>query len=87
MLRDPSFNTRVSSFFTRTSAERHTHGYLFKQALNVLFQTLGFCVTHLTRCHLLVLCSGAENSDHVGVDVDERQTPRGESLASHWLTG
>lgn len=45
------------------------------------------CGRALTRCHVFVLCPGAEDSDHVGVDVDEGQTPGGQSLASHWLTG
>ena len=40
----------------------------------------------LTWCCVLVLCSGAEDPDHTGVDVDERQTPRGQRVASHWLT-
>lgn len=42
MLRDPSFNTRVSSFFTWASAERHTYSYIFKWRLNTLRQTLRF---------------------------------------------
>lgn len=40
----------------------------------------------LTWCCVLVLCSGAEDPDHTGVNVDERQTPRGQGVASHWLT-
>lgn len=45
------------------------------------------CGRALTCCHVFVLCPGAEDSDDVGVDVDEGQTPGGQSLASHWLTG
>lgn len=36
---------------------------------------------------MLLLCPWAEDPYHAGVDVDEGQTPRGQCVASHWLTG
>lgn len=85
MLRDPSFNTRVSSLFIWASEKRHN--FETKHAVQSAMPTLYDRVASLTWCCFPVLSSGAEDSDHAGVDVDEWQTPRGQRVASHWLTG